>query len=382
MSVRTYSPMARRRRPRASAALAALIVVALLLALCYTLESRVAGTPLSVAVIVTEPGSNSFGVTLRLTANYGSIDAHVAVVPGESSTPISEVFVFYDSAFFLRFGNAVDVVGLEERLSDFLSEISPATPVAFVDSAQLPAVLEANPHAAFIDFCYATLPSTVLSPDVTLLKSWIEGGGTLIWAGGPLAFFEGNPAPNGTFVYDNLGWEGQLDLAGYPLEDPVGDPASRSAGPLLASNESAVGAALGVSFDGTPDGANVSELATHGGVDLGFDSASVNGASPRTSLAFASIGSGRLFFFGGAVWGDAEGTIPSAAGYIASDIELLVVSAYSPLPGPATYATLTVGYLSPTTVTLSLNGSYSHFVVVVTCTSGAVSLFVWSKQVV
>jgi hypothetical protein len=346
------------------------------------LESRTRGAPISVTIdsIVTASGSASVEISLR--ASYGAIDAHVALLSGISESRVSSVFVFEDPGYFLRFGNLVDVVGLETRLSDYFSELSPPIPVSFVDAAELPTILLSNPHAALVDFAYDTLPDSVFSANTTLLKTWITAGGTLVWAGGPLAFFEGHTLPGGGFEHEDLGWRGQVDLTGYDLEDTDGNPAVLSAGPLLGTNESPIGSALGIEFDGTPDGANTTQLALHNGTDLGFDSASSPEASSRTSLAFVPIGQGRLFYFGGAAWGDGIGTIPNGAGLVSADIGLLLGTGFVPEPGPAVSETVGLTDFHPTELRLNVSGSYTHLIVVVTSTTGAVSLFVWSKQVV
>lgn len=374
-------PVRQSRSRRLTASLVTFVLVLALVATAFVLERRSQSPPLTAAIASVQAGPSSINVTLRLTARDGAINVHVAVIPGESLPPVSRVLVFYDPAFFLRFGTTVDVVGLEDRLSEYLSALSPSIPVSFVDSAQLPTALSDNPNAAFIDFCYATLPDTVLSTNSTLLHTWISGGGTLIWAGGPLAFFEGNPTPTGGFQYEDLGWSGQSAVVGFPLEDSIGDPAAVSAGPLLASNESSAGSALGISYDGTPDGANTTELAEHNGTDLGFDSAHVGEAAPRTSLAFVPVGDGRVFFFGGAIWGDGEGIIPNAAGYLASDIALLLETGYFPLHGPSVAENVTLHALTPTLVTLRASGQYTHMIALVTSTAGPISLFLWSRQV-
>jgi hypothetical protein len=354
----------------------------LLLSVSFTLEARSSSSPVSVQLVSSVAGPESFMAQLRLTSNDGAIGVHIALVPGTSQPPVNRVFVLYDPGIFLRFGTATDVVGLEARVSDYLSHLTPSIPVSLVDAASVASALTSNPHAAFVDFAYSTIPDTILSENTSMLKLWIEGGGTLIWAGGPLAYFEGHITSSGGFVYDNLGWGGQTDLAGYPLEDPIGNPATTSYGPLLGTTESPIGAALGVTYSGTPDGANTTELESHGGTDLGYDSPPQGSASPRTSLAFAPIGLGRLFYFGGAIWGDAVGIVPDADATLSTDIELLLGTGYLPLPGPATFTSVSIAYLHSSIVALQVTGTYVHMVVIVTCTFGPTSLFIWSREVI
>lgn len=372
--------LAGQRLSRTTISICAIVCAFLLLALCVSLEARANEPPLTVSVVSTQAGENSFSVTLRFTARDGAIGVHDSLVPGESSNPVNHVFVLYDPNMFVRFGTPNDVVGLEERIGDYLNQLSTPIPVSLVSSSQLLPDLESNPHAAFIDFAYATIPDNVFSPNTTMLRSWIASGGTLIWAGGPLAYFEGHVTSAGSFVYDNLGWAGQQDLTGFPLEDAIGNPASRSYGPLIGTSESTVGASLGIMYPGTPDGANLTEVLRHNGTDLGFDAA-VGSTSERTSLVFVPINQGRLFYFGGAIWGDGLGIVPGADSSLSTDIELLVGTGYSPLPGPTTFTNVTLTYGSPLEQTLSVSGTYNHFVVIVSSTFGPTSLFLWSRQV-
>lgn len=382
MTVPPPTPARIRTRRRYSAALVIFVCAILLIAEGSLLESRIGGSPLTVVVEKTESASGAFSVEFQLTPKYGAIEVHVALVPGSSRSATNHVYVFYDPGFSTRFGSPNDVVGLEERLSAYFAELPNGIPVSFVDSAQLPTVLLANPEAVFIDFAYSELPDTVFSKNTSLLKTWIEGGGTLIWAGGPLAYFEGSAATGGSSSQENLGWRGQVDLTGFPLEDPLGNPAQRSYGPLLGQNETAVAASLGMQYSGTPDGANLTEVVAHNGTDLGFDSAGVGRASERTSLAYIPIGLGRLFFFGGGIWGDGVGAVPNADTFLSSDIALLVAAGYTPSAGPTTGQDVALVYLQSSYLTLSVSGTYMHLVAIITSTVGPAYLFIWSRQLI
>lgn len=359
-----------------------IVTVAVLLSVCFTLEQRAQSSPISVVLVSTTPGAQGFSAQFRLTPTDGAIEAHTALVPGVTGPVVSAVFVFYDPGYFLRFGTVTDLVGLEDRIADYLSHTSPSIPVSLVDAAALPATLGANPHAALVDFGYSTLPDTIFSENSTQLETWLEGGGTLIWAGGPLAYFEGHTTSTGGFVYDNLGWAGQVKLVGYSLEDPIGNPATTSYGPLVGTVESPIGTSLGITYDGTPDGANLTQLEAHNGTSLGFETPNSGDTSGRTSLAYVPIGKGGVYYFGGAIWGDSIGLVPDADAALSADIGLLLGTGYVPLEGPTTYTNTFLGYLRSSTVTLSVTGQYSHLVALVTCDVGPTSLFVWSREVV
>ncbi len=370
------------KRRRVSTAIGTLVCVAILLGMSFGLEGRGSRPPLSVSVLSVRQTPGSLVVTLRLTASSGTIGVHLALLPGRSLSSVTEAYVFSDPAFFLRFGTASDLVGLEVRISDYLAALSPAIPVAFVDAQALPSVLEANPHSALIDFAYDTLPESLLAENSSLLKTWIEGGGTLIWAGGPLAYFEGNILPNGTLHHEDLGWAGQVALTGFSLEDPIGNPASRSYGPLVGTVETPLASAFGMTYPGTPDGANLSQLLLHNGTDLGFDASPVGSASARTSAAYIPVGEGRIVYFGGGIWGDQVGVIPDADGLLSSDIELLLGSGYAPDSGPTFATEITVNSLRADTVTLMVPSSNGPYVAIASSSVGTATLFFWSTQLV
>lgn len=361
----------------------ALLVAALMILMAgeaTVLHLREDSAPLGVSIQITQSTPTEFSALFQLVANQGSIVAHVALLPGEKSKPVSQVLVFYDPAFTVRFANPSDVIGLTNRLADYLHSLNPSISVSTVDSAGLPDALAGSPNAALVIFGYGTLPDDVFSHNVTLLKTWIEGGGILIWAGGPLAYFEGHSLASGGFQHEDLGWNGQVDLAGFQLEDPIGDPAVHSSGPLTSTTESPLGYALGIQYPGTADGANVTELEGHNGSDVGFDSNSTGKESPRTSLAYIPVGQGGIYYFGGAIWGTGFGVVPEADTLLSGDMALLIGTGYRPSQGPEGANQLTVGYLKKSSDSLSLIGPPSHVTAEVTSTIGTAYLFIWSEE--
>ncbi|MGB6500283.1 MAG: hypothetical protein WBG19_02625 [Thermoplasmata archaeon] len=369
------------RRTFLSTAILSILIVALLASESLLLQTRVHQAPLRVSISNVEAGPSEFSAELRLEATEGSIAAHLALLSGTRVSDIEKVFVFYDPGYSVRFANPTDVIGLGNRLADYLGALTPAISVSFVSASQLPVALTSNPHSALVDFGYGTLPDSVFSHNVTLLKSWLNGGGLLFWAGGPLAYFEGHIIAGGGFQHVDLGWNGQIDLVGYQLEDPIGNPARDSSGPLLSQNETLLGESLGVTYAGTADGANTSELGLHNGTDLGFDSPAGGAESPRTSLAYVPVGSGGVYFFGGAIWGTGFGVVPEADALLSGDMGLLVGIGYRPEIGPTTSSDVSVRYLGQLDVTLVLAGSYSHVVALVTSSVGPAYFFVWSDQI-
>lgn len=371
-----------RRRWLASATVGMVVCVALLGLETISLASRAYSQPIDVSTTLLYSGQGTFDVQFRLSSTVGAIGAHVALLPGSLAPRVSKVMVFYDPAFHVRFANGVDVVGLGTRIAAYLSRFAPAVPVDFVDAMSLPSELNESSHAALVVFGYDTLPDSVFSAHVSFLRGWIEGGGILVWAGGPLAYFEGHVNSSGVFVHEDLGWSGQTDLLGFPLEDSIGNPATRSSGPLVSGNETLLGESLGVSYAGTADGANVSELSAHNGTDVGFDSQPVGAESPRTSVAFIPLGKGGVFYFGGAIWGTGFGTVPDADASLSGDIALLLGTGYEPSRGPADSENVTINYLGSTSAVLGVSASYPHMTGLVTSRLGPTYLFQWARQLV
>ncbi len=341
------------------------------------LEPRSSSGPLAVEEQLTQTAADQVTATFRLTALAGTIEVHLALLPG-ATRRVTSVAVFYDPAFAVRFANPSDVLGLEARLASYLTEAHPRVTTTLVDAAGLPAYLANNPNGAVVIFGYGTLPDDVFSKNVTLLKQWIDEGGELIWAGGPLGYFEGHVTPAGTFQHSDLGWNGQLDLLGFPLEDPIGNPATKSQGPLLSYSQSGLGQALGIVYSGTADGANVTEVVVHNGTVMGFNSTSQNGSAPRTSLAYIPVSNGGVFYFGGALWGTGYGVVPQADLILSGDVTLLAGTGYVPLPGPAASANVTVYEFHSITKSLVLSGAPTQVLPIASSVAGGAYLFLWS----
>lgn len=314
------------------------------LALCVTIvvllccEGFSAGYPpersvLSVAVyqsLQTSPPE----VSVLVGSAAGSMSVRISVLPGTIGGSQSRaVYLFEDPGFPLRYAATNDLLGFWSRTVDYLRSITPDVVTGTVDSSQLPGFLSSHPNSTLVVFGYGELPSSVLSENSSLLRDWLLNGGTLFWAGGPIGFYEGSVNATGQYVHQDLGWNGQLMLLGFPLTDPIGNPSTHSAGPAVSAIPTPLGTALGISFPGTSDAANVSQVSAHGGFSLGFESSPTTGPSepaPRTSLAYVPVGKGSLFFFGGAIWGYGTGSVSNADLDLSSDVGLLAGLGFVP----------------------------------------------------
>jgi hypothetical protein len=264
---------------------------------------------------------------------------------------------------------------------DLLAAHSPF-PLQFVDAAQLATVLAANPRGILV-ITTEILPDTVLSNSSKVLESWLENGGELIWAGGPLGYAEGHWSPATGFIYDDLGWAGEYRITGFYMEDVLGNPLILPSGPLLGSTPTGWSEALGLQYNGTMDGANVTQLYYHNGTALGFESVwnvPFQGTSPRTSLAYVPVGKGSVYYFGGGFWALDIGGLVQYPLYLAGDITLLASSGFQAGPGPSTGEEIEVTAGGSRQLTLSLSDPGAYTTLIVTSQVGGEYLYLWEKS--
>ncbi|MFI5414516.1 MAG: hypothetical protein ACHQ16_02470, partial [Candidatus Lutacidiplasmatales archaeon] len=360
--------------------LAVLLVVAIL-ALEVGVTAAVVAPPrstLQVEVVSVTPLPQGVTTTIRLTAGTTPLSVHVGLLPGTERAR-GPVHVFADSSYADPNGSYTTTAEIAERVSLALSGSGHAMTVAMVNAGGLPTILAAGSPGTLV-VLGGLVPDSVLSNSSTLLADWVSHGGTLIWAGGLLGGAEGHPGSGG-FVSDPLGPEGQLDLVHFPLSDTAGP------GPLLSEAPTLLAQAVGTTYNGTPSGANTTEAAAHGGIDLGWDSpAGETGGAPRSSLVYVPVGSGGVFFFGGSVWGSKRPPldVPAANLALADDVALLVASGYVPAAGPSAYANLHLDPRESVTLRLTVPNGLAARGLVVLVTTPTVPTFLsfWSETLV
>lgn len=342
----------RRRELRLAATLVALGVVAVLLLEGLVVVGVNLTPDLRTTVLDVRSQNGTLTVTFELRAGPGPVSAHVALLPGSVGAR-GPVYFFADSAYPDTYGSYTYTREIGERVALLLAGVASAPPVGFVDGPGLRDLLDIGGPATVV-VLGGIVPDFVLSNSTGLLPSFVREGGTLIWAGGPLGAQEGHPLPNAPFEWNPMGWAGQVKLAGYRVSDVL---ANNSSSPLLAAEPSPIGSALGIRYNGTPSGANVSELAAHDGLDLGFTSGpDPSGAAPRSSLAYLPVGHGSIFFFGGSF---SPGTrafrfVPSADFSLSADLGLLLGTGYEPAAGASAARDVSLPAYGSAVVTLSL----------------------------
>jgi hypothetical protein len=357
-----------------------IVVVVFLVAEVTILLPRAANGPLGASAVLLENGPTYSSARFSLVARYGVLVAHVALLPGSWDQNVTGLIAYEDPTVPIRYASSSDVVGLISRVAQTLQVAGSRIPVIAANATELPGLLARNPHGALLDFGYGSLPSTVFSDSNHLLVSWIMAGGVLIWAGGPLGYFETTPTPNGGVTFaPSMGWTGQTYIAGFALEDPVGNPAIVSAGPLLGTHPSALATALGMMYPGTIDGANRSRLLAEGGSDLGWDTSSGPWQANRTSIASLPRGLGHIYFFGGALWGTGAGVVPNADVELSGDIGMLLITGYLPGQGSAVSQNVLVTPRGTQFLTLGVSGPESQLYALVTTEIGGIYITVWGR---
>jgi hypothetical protein len=314
--------------------------------------------PMSVSIRSAIAGT---GLTAEVSISNGLVpmSAQVSLLPGHLA-PSSDTTIFYlaDSQFPSLYSPFSSTRSIGVRVGQYLELMGSPLQVIDVSAPEVTGALADHPKGTLAIVGTGVIPDTLYSANVSTLRSWIVGGGTLVWAGGPLGYSEGHPAPAG-FVYDSLGWVGPTKFFGYPLSDPVNlnstDPDDFP--PTYGTVVTPLGADLGLVYTGTPSGANVSQVAAHGGLTLGVRTpGGPTNASPaaRTSLAWVPLGSGGIWYFGGALFASPVGYIPQASVNLSEDIALVLGLGYRPSAGLSESRTVTLGSLASTTVTVSV----------------------------
>jgi hypothetical protein len=370
-------------RVRRNGAPLAVVAVAVLLTLVVVLGGSWAGrSPLSVSYVSARPSATELSVSVDLSATARA-SVHVGLIPGLiASAERRPVFLFYDDHFPMIYGGALGFSQFVAMLKGDLLVAHSPFPTQFVNAAELSTVLAANPHGILI-VATGILPDTVLSNSSHVLESWLENGGELIWAGGALGYAEGHWSPTTGFVYDSLGWAGEYQITGFYMEDVLGNPLVLPSGPLLANAPTNWSQALGLQYNGTMDGANVTQLYYHNGTALGFESAwnvPFRGTSPRTSLAYVPVGKGSVYYFGGGYWALDIGGLVQYPQYLAGDVALLTCSGFQAQPGPAVGNWIDVPAGGTAHLTLSLANPAPSTTLIVTSQVGGDYLFLSERS--
>lgn len=362
--------MIARLRARAWGAGVAAVVLAIAL---ISVVGPLAGPVVTASVERTQPTGGGTSITVSVSDHRAfSAPVNVAVLPGifygAATRPI---FAFEDARASCFFGSQSDVASVVSRVQQTLSALGLTQPIQVENASGVLGVLANSPHAILLLLECGVVPISPLDPSDLALRDWIAGGGTLVWAGGPLGFFN-QVVTSPTYGLQTPGWAGQTELVGFPIANIVpGPPGIPTAWPEATAGTvpSERATALGLSYAGVPYGANASEVSAHGGVNLGWN-ATVGSAS-RMSLAYIPVGAGGVLYFGGALWAFAGPSVPDAGADLGYDLSILLALGLAYLAGPVVSTSVLVAGWSTVEVTLTAGPSLGPLAIVVEALVGS-----------
>lgn len=352
------------------------------------------GPPILVHASLGPDLGGGVAATYQLQSRSLTLTAHLALLASGGKRSYSGIFVLVDPSFPALYSDYPDLTAVPGRVASLLDLMGVAIPVQGILGSQVVKTLDSNPNGVLV-ILGTPAPDSILSPVNHLLPEWVRAGGTLVWAGGPLGFSAGHPDGTGSFAFEDLGWQGQVTLAGYAVTDvarvaPRGTPTGVPPPPLVAANQTVFSTALAIQYAGTADGANVSEVTAHRGVALGLVATPAGpvGVGARTSLAYLPQGSGGIYYFGGADLSSYQAYVPYASGWVtsgsvevASDIAELIGLQSSPVAGPVTSSDVLLSPGRGVSETLFLS-NYSGAAALLVRSGADWSLFVlWGEAV-
>ncbi|MCI4369262.1 MAG: hypothetical protein L3K09_06855 [Thermoplasmata archaeon] len=329
--------------------------------------------PLSVSLERVQWLGSTIRASIEVRAGAAPVQVHAGLLPGvlERGRPI---YIFADDRYPGPFATYTQVHEIGERL---MLNLPTAT---FVDDAQLlQVVMSGSPGVILV--LGGLVPDFVLSNGSAPLATWVQQGGLLVWAGGPLGFDTGHPTQGGPFSWNPLAWEGQKLLTGFAVTDPG------PTGTLLATNATPLSTALGTTYNGAPTGANATAVLAHGGAILGPETGpGPNGSAPRTAIAYVPVAAGGILFFGGSFAAATipQQFIPNADFGLSSDLALLMGTGYVPAPGTTASVNLLLQPYESRSVSLNVPAAEAigGLVVVVTSPGIPTLLTLWSATAV
>jgi hypothetical protein len=211
----------------------------------------------------------------------------------------------------------IDHLQENQRLKGYLGKLE------IVDASRLKEVMT-HEYDSILIIPSGVLPDTVHTKENSLVKQYLENGGTLVWIGDVFAVYSGKyrgkltwPSP------ENPGLEAQEKILGYIVSD-VSNFES-------ADIETKYSEALSLKYSGIQAGIHVEEVLKHNGLVLG------KVKENRTSIGIVPVGKGSLILFGGTV---APTRTLFGEDFVASDIANILLSGIIHSNGQIAYQTI------------------------------------------
>jgi hypothetical protein len=319
------------------------------------------GPEFSLGISIGPVSNGNLTVSARITNNrLPALPVSAALIPGAAyDRQARPIYVFEDPQASCFMGAVSNIQALVGRVEQQATSYGGLPGISVVNASGVLSVLATQPRAILLLLECGVMPVSPNDPNDSALRLWLNGGGILVWAGGPLSYFEQVV----TFPEYGLltpGWAGQYELLGYPLTDSNPGPSWFPAawvGGVTGVDASPAASMLGFSYAGVPYGANTTQVALHNGTDLGFDTLPSAGGIPRTSIAFIPVGAGAIVYFGGALWAFNGPIVPDGGTALGFDVAKILGLGIQYAPGDSSSRATSIGTLSSTTVDLTVRVS-------------------------
>jgi hypothetical protein len=238
------------------------------------------------AVNVTSHVDAPFAADLRV------VDFLRTVAPTNST-----LYYYYDASYPTSFSDLPDWFGLTQHLAQVAAARDFPLSLHLLNASQLALFLASPPYArATLVIASGVLPDTVYAPGFDLLRPWIDGGGTLIWAGDRIGIYYAHPLGHGHFpptpILGNNGTAQFLNPHWFGGIGQIGDP--RIPSQSIYTHDSLYETAFDLNYPYAifGDGLRIANLTADGGTDLGLTSGEF------TNFARVPVGNGSIVYFG------------------------------------------------------------------------------------
>lgn len=280
----------------------------------YFLIAFVIGLYASSALFVQTSASSRFiptgfdstlsGSTLTTHGSFmidtGSLPLQLSVVavPVTSLEQDRPVFIYYDPLYPAVGNEPRGWIGVSDHLPAELRLRGYLGPVSIVDARGLGRVLAQN-YSSTVVIPSGVFPSTVQNETSSEVASWLRGGGTLVWMGGPFGFYsESILVKDSTLLplssIASISSSSQEKILGYALNDPPLNGTDR-----IAQLNTRYSSALNLTYSDVWTAPSLALLKSVGGLAVGHLQNMT--AESRSSISLIPVGLGRVILFGGPV---------------------------------------------------------------------------------
>lgn len=341
------------------------VLALILLGEVYTVvqPSLVVKTSVNVSDIKYVDGNKA---EITYSVDQGSYPNTLAVALLRSYQLFSDrhVYVYYDQNYPSSMVATASWLGIIDHLEENLRLKAYSGGMEVTNASRLREVMSQE-YNSIVIIPSGVFPETVHTRESSLVKPYLENGGTIVWVGDYFGAFLGtyrNPV-NGSST-ENPGFKAQQEILGYTISNAS----------LLesAGNATLFSQSLNLRYPGIQRGILIDEVVNHGGLVLGM----TNGN--RTSIGLVPVGKGYLVIFGGKVT-----TARSQFGedIVASDIANILLSGVAYSNGEVTYRALDRNSVHNEIMTFDVKDSKIKALVVLVISTDAYSYFFFRKLI-